>query len=301
MLKTTSQAEQKLSAFQEMIRQADTLLIGAGAGLSTSAGFVYGGERFHRYFADFEERYGFHDMYSGGFCPFPTLEEHWAYWSRFVFLNRYCDPPKPVYPALLKLVQDKDYFVLTTNVDHCFQKAGFDRRRLFYTQGDYGLWQCSKPCHDKTYDNEDQVLQMVEAQGFQITDQGLKLPPGVRPRMSVPTELVPHCPKCGAPMSMNLRADNTFVQDNGWYAAAGRYDDFVRRHEDTPVLYLELGVGLNTPGIIKYNFWQQVYQNQKAQYVCVNKGQSYAPQELAGRSLCLNGDAAGLLLGGMLA
>lgn len=301
MLKTTSQAEQKLSAFQEMIRQADTLLIGAGAGLSTSAGFVYGGERFHRYFADFEERYGFHDMYSGGFCPFPTLEERWAYWSRFVFLNRYCDPPKPVYPALLKLVQDKDYFVLTTNVDHCFQKAGFDRRRLFYTQGDYGLWQCSKPCHDKTYDNEDQVLQMVEAQGFQITGQGLKLPAGVRPRMSVPTELVPHCPKCGAPMSMNLRADNTFVQDNGWYAAAGRYDDFVRRHEDTPVLYLELGVGLNTPGIIKYNFWQQVYQNQKAQYVCVNKGQSYAPQELAGRSLCLNGDAAGLLLGGMLA
>ena len=301
MLKTTSQAEQKLSAFQEMIHQADTLLIGAGAGLSTSAGFVYGGERFHRYFADFEERYGFHDMYSGGFCPFPTLEERWAYWSRFVFLNRYCDPPKPVYPALLKLVQDKDYFVLTTNVDHCFQKAGFDRRRLFYTQGDYGLWQCSKPCHDKTYDNKDQVLQMVEAQGFQITDQGLKLPAGVRPRMSVPTELVPHCPKCGAPMSMNLRADNTFVQDNGWYAAAGRYDDFVRRHEDTPVLYLELGVGLNTPGIIKYNFWQQVYQNQKAQYVCVNKGQSYAPQELAGRSLCLNGDAAGLLLGGMLA
>ena len=301
MLKTTSQAEQKLSAFQEMIRQADTLLIGAGAGLSTSAGFVYGGERFHRYFADFEEKYGFHDMYSGGFFPFPTLEERWAYWSRFVFLNRYCDPPKPVYPALLKLVQDKDYFVLTTNVDHCFQKAGFDRRRLFYTQGDYGLWQCSKPCHDKTYDNEDQVLQMVEAQGFQITDQGLKLPAGVRPRMSVPTELVPHCPKCGAPMSMNLRADNTFVQDNGWYAAAGRYDDFVRRHEDTPVLYLELGVGLNTPGIIKYNFWQQVYQNQKAQYVCVNKGQSYAPQELAGRSLCLNGDAAGLLLGGMLA
>ncbi len=301
MLKTTSQAEQKLSAFQEMIRQADTLLIGAGAGLSTSAGFLYSGERFHRYFADFEERYGFHDMYSGGFFPFPTLEERWAYWSRFVFLNRYCDPPKPVYPALLKLVQDKEYFVLTTNVDHCFQKAGFDRRRLFYTQGDYGLWQCSKPCHDKTYDNEDQVLQMVEAQGFQITDQGLKLPAGVRPRMSVPTELVPHCPKCGAPMSMNLRADNTFVQDNGWYAAAGRYDDFVRRHEDTPVLYLELGVGLNTPGIIKYNFWQQVYQNQKAQYVCVNKGQSYAPQELAGRSLCLNGDAAGLLLGGMLA
>ena len=301
MLRTERKTEQKVIALQEALKQADTILIGAGAGLSASAGFAYGGEQFHRYFADFEEKYGFHDMYSGGFYPFPTLEEHWAYWSRFVFLNRYCDPPKPVYQNLLELVKDKDYFVLTTNVDHCFQKVGFDKHRLFYTQGDYGLWQCSKPCHDKTYDNKDQVLQMVEAQGFQITDQGLKLPAGVRPRMSVPTELVPHCPKCGAPMSMNLRVDNTFVQDNGWYAAAGRYDDFVRRHEDTPVLYLELGVGLNTPGIIKYNFWQQVYQNQKAQYVCVNKGQSYAPQELAGRSLCLNGDAAGLLLGGMLA
>ena len=297
MLRTERKTEQKVIELQEALKQADTILIGAGAGLSASAGFAYGGEQFHRYFADFEEKYGFHDMYSGGFYPFPTLEEHWAYWSRFVFLNRYCDPPKPVYQNLLELVKDKDYFVLTTNVDHCFQKVGFDKHRLFYTQGDYGLWQCSRPCHDKAYDNQDVVRQMVEAQGFQITDHGLKLPAGNLPKMSVPAEMVPHCPKCGAPMAMNLRADNTFVQDEGWYIAAGRYDDFVRRHEDTPVLYLELGVGMNTPGIIKYNFWQQVYKNPKAKYACINKGQSYAPREIADRSICLDIDAAQVLIG----
>lgn len=297
MLKTERKAEQKVIEFQEVLDQTDTVLIGAGAGLSTAAGFAYGGEPFRRYFADFDEKYGFHDMYSGGFYPFPTLEEHWAYWSRFVFLNRYCDPPKPVYKNLLELVKDKDYFVLTTNVDHCFQKAGFDKHRLFYTQGDYGLWQCSKPCHNKTYDNGDIIRQMVEAQGFQVTGQGMELPTGTVSKMAVPTELVPHCPKCGAPMAMNLRADHTFVQDEGWYIAAGRYDDFVRRHKNTPVLYLELGVGMNTPGIIKYNFWRQVYQNPKANYICINKGQSYAPREIANCSICLDMDAAQVLIG----
>ncbi len=297
MLKTERKAEQKVIEFQEVLDQTDTVLIGAGAGLSTAAGFAYGGEPFRRYFADFDEKYGFHDMYSGGFYPFPTLEEHWAYWSRFVFLNRYCDPPKPVYKNLLELVKDKDYFVLTTNVDHCFQKAGFDKHRLFYTQGDYGLWQCSKSCHNKTYDNGDIIRQMVEAQGFQVTGQGMELLTGTVSKMAVPTELVPHCPKCGAPMAMNLRADHTFVQDEGWYIAAGRYDDFVRRHKNTPVLYLELGVGMNTPGIIKYNFWRQVYQNPKANYICINKGQSYAPREIANRSICLDMDAAQVLIG----
>ena len=297
MLKTERKAEQKVIEFQEVLDQTDTVLIGAGAGLSTAAGFAYGGEPFRRYFADFDEKYGFHDMYSGGFYPFPTLEEHWAYWSRFVFLNRYCDPPKPVYKNLLELVKGKDYFVLTTNVDHCFQKAGFDKHRLFYTQGDYGLWQCSKSCHNKTYDNGDIIRQMVEAQGFQVTGQGMELLTGTVSKMAVPTELVPHCPKCGAPMAMNLRADHTFVQDEGWYTAAGRYDDFVRRHKNTPVLYLELGVGMNTPGIIKYNFWRQVYQNPKANYICINKGQSYAPREIANRSICLDMDAAQVLIG----
>ena len=236
-----AQLERLAAALQE----ADAVLVGAGAGLSTSAGFAYSGERFRRYFEDFEAAYGFHDMYSGGFYPFPTLEEHWAYWSRFIFLNRYCDPPKPVYQNLLELVKEKDTFVLTTNVDHCFQKAGFDKRRLFYTQGDYGLWQCSKPCHDKTYDNQEAVRQMVEAQGFQVTERGL-LPPA-QPKRVVPTEFVPRCPVCGAPMSMNLRADNTFVQDDGWYQAAQRYEWFLRSRKELRVVFLELGVGYNTP------------------------------------------------------
>ncbi len=295
MLRTERKTAQKVIELREALKRADRVLIGAGAGLSTSAGFAYGGDQFHRYFADFEEKYGFHDMYSGGFYPFPTLEEHWAYWSRFIFLNRYCDPPKPVYQNLLELVKDKDYFVLTTNVDHCFQKAGFDKHRLFYTQGDYGLWQCSKPCHDKTYDNQNVVRQMVEAQGFKITAQGLELPAGNLPKMSVPTELVPYCPKCGAPMAMNLRADDTFVQDKGWYAAAGRYEDFVRRHGNTPILYLELGVGMNTPGIIKYPFWRMAYQNPKATYVCINYGEAYAPREIAERSVCIDGDIGEVL------
>lgn len=297
MLRTVRQTEQKIDEFQEILHKADAVLIGAGAGLSTSAGFAYGGAHFHRYFADFEAKYDFHDMYSGGFYRFSTLEEQWAYWSRFIYLNRYCDPPKPVYSTLLESIKDKDYFVLTTNVDHCFQKAGFDKHRLFYTQGDYGLWQCSKPCHNTTYDNEEIVRQMVKAQGFRITEKGLEIPNGASIKMDVPSELVPRCPKCGRPMSMNLRADNTFVQDEGWYAAAGRYDDFVRQNEDTFILYLELGVGMNTPGIIKYNFWQQTYQNPKARYVCINQKEAYAPREIAHQSLCMEADIATLLCG----
>lgn len=220
-------------------------------------------------------------MYAGGFYPFGSLEESWAWWSRHIFYNRYVDPPKPVYPILRERLEGKDYFVLTTNVDHQFQRAGFEKKRLFYTQGDYGLWQCSRPCHNKTYDNEETVRRMVAEQ------RDLK----------VPSELVPYCPVCGAPMIMNLRSDNTFVEDDGWHAAAHRYEQFLRRHRNVPVVYLELGVGMNTPGIIKYPFWRMVAENPKATYVCVNKGQSYAPREIAARSLCLDMDI-GLALTG---
>ena len=229
-------------------------------------------------------------MYSGGFYPFDSFEEHWAYWSRYIFINRYMDAPKPVYSDLFQLVQEKDYFVLTTNVDHQFQKAGFDKHRLFYTQGDYGLWQCSKPCHQKTYDNEETIRMMVEAQGFNITEQGLTLPDGVSPAMTVPTKLVPHCPVCGKPMSMNLRADETFVEDEGWHQAAVRYEDFLRRHTGAHILYLELGVGGNTPVIIKYPFWRMTYQNPKAVYACVNLSEAYCPKEIQKRSICIDGD-----------
>ena len=278
-MKSTGACCDKISRLKQELNTADAVVIGAGAGLSTSAGFTYTGERFQRYFGDFIAKYGFRDMYSGGFYPFDSLEEHWAYWSRYIYINRYLDAPEPVYSGLFQLVQEKDYFVLTTNVDHQFQKAGFDKHRLFYTQGDYGLWQCSKPCHQKTYDNEAIVKKMLVEQKD----------------MKISTELVPYCPVCGAPMSMNLRADDTFVEDGGWHAAARRYEDFLRRHEGEHILFLELGVGGNTPVIIKYPFWRMTYQNPKAVYACVNYGEAYAPREIMDRSICIDGDIGNLL------
>ena len=275
----TSACWDNILQLKQELDTADAVVIGAGAGLSTSAGFTYTGERFHQYFGDFIAKYGFHDMYSGGFYPFDTLEEHWAYWSRYIYINRYLDAPKPVYQNLLELVRHKEYFVLTTNVDHCFQKAGFDKERLFYTQGDYGLWQCSRPCHQKTYDNEAIIKRMVAEQ------QNRK----------IPTELVPYCPVCGAPMSMNLRADDTFVEDKGWHEAVRRYKDFLRRHKGEHILFLELGVGSNTPVIIKYPFWNMTRQNPKAAYACINLGAAYCPKEIQKRAICMDGDVGEIL------
>ena len=265
-----TQVRRSIEKVKKKIENTDAVVIGAGAGLSASAGFTYSGKRFEDNFADFIEKYGFKDMYSAGFYPYKTLEEHWAYWSRYIFINA----PKSVYNDLYNLVQDKDYFVLTTNVDHCFQKAGFDKHRLFYTQGDYGLWQCSKPCHDMTYDNETIIKKMVTEQK----------------NMRIPSGLIPHCPVCGAPMSMNLRADSTFVEDSGWHTAAKRYQDFVHRHKGLDILYLELGVGGNTPGIIKYPFWQMTCSNPNAAYVCINLSETYIPAEIKKQSICIDND-----------
>ena len=273
-MKYTKDYSAEIDRLKKEIQTADAIVIGAGAGLSTAAGFTYSGERFQKYFGDFVEKYGFRDMYSGGFYPFPTLEEQWAYWSRYIYINRYMDVDNGTYKRLFELVKDKDYFVLTTNVDHQFQKAGFDKHRLFYTQGDYGLWQYSEPCHQKTYDNEKTVRKMFEQQK----------------NMRVPSELVPKCPVCGKPMSMNLRADDTFVEDDGWHRAAERYDEFLRRHEGQHILFLELGVGMNTPVIIKYPFWKMTFANPKAVYACLNYGEAYAPDEIAGQSICINVD-----------
>ena len=279
IMKSTDACCDKISRLKQELNTADAVVIGAGAGLSASAGFSYTGERFQKYFGDFIAKYGFRDMYSGGFYPFDSLEEHWAYWSRYIYINRYLDAPEPVYSGLFQLVQEKDYFVLTTNVDHQFQKAGFDKHRLFYTQGDYGLWQCSKPCHQKTYDNEAIVKKMLAEQKD----------------MKISTELVPYCPVCGAPMSMNLRADDTFVEDGGWHAAARRYEDFLRHHEGEHILFLELGVGGNTPVIIKYPFWRMTAENPRAVYACINLGEAYAPREIMDRSICIDGDIGNLL------
>ncbi len=261
------------------LETANAVIIGAGAGLSTSAGFTYDKERFKKYFSDFEERYGFHDMYSGGFYPFAGMEEFWAYWSRLIYVNRYMDAPKPVYADLLKLVKGKDYFVITTNVDHCFQKAGFDKKRLFYTQGDYGLFQCSEPCCNETFDNREAVINMIEQQ------QDLK----------IPTELIPKCPHCGKPLAMNLRSDDKFVQDEGWDNAVERYENFLRIRQGQHILYWELGVGYNTPIIIKYPFWQMTAKNPNATYACINYGEAICPEEIAHRAICINADIGKVL------
>lgn len=263
----------------QALEQADAVVIGAGAGLSASAGLTYSGERFEKNFADFIEKYRIPDLYAGGFWPFASLEEYWAWWSRQIMLNRYAKAPVPVYDKLLELVRGREYFVLTTNVDHQFQLAGFDKKRLFYTQGDYGLWQCSKPCHQKTYGNEAAVRRMAAEQHD----------------LRIPTELIPRCPQCGRPMAMNLRCDDTFVQDEGWYAAARRYEDFLRRQGGGRTLFLELGVGMNTPAVIKYPFWKMTAQNPKATYVCINRGQAFAPKEIAARSLCMDADIGATL------
>ena len=276
---STAVSSDPIGRLREALAAADAVVVGAGAGLSASAGLTYSGERFRRYFGDFQAKYGIRDMYSGGFYPFGSLEEYWAWWSRQILVNRYEKAPEPVYENLLDLVKDRDYFVLTTNVDHQFQLAGFDKRRLFYTQGDYGLWQCSQPCHQETYDNEETVRRMFAEQR----------------EMRVPAELVPRCPRCGRPMTMNLRCDSTFVQDAGWYAAARRYEDFLRRHGGMRVLFLELGVGGNTPVIIKYPFWKMTLENRKATYACVNLEESYVPREIQKRSICIAADIGRVL------
>jgi NAD-dependent SIR2 family protein deacetylase len=296
MKKSTGNFSENINRLKEALDRADAVMIGAGSGLSASAGLTYSGERFRKYFGDFAETYGIRDMYSGGFYPFPSEEERWAWWSRHIWVNRYAPIPNDVYSRLLQLVRDKDYFVLTTNVDHCFQRSGFDKKRLFYTQGDYGLFQCSTPCSRKTRDNEKQVRKMILSQGFEIVgDGGLIIPNDADLQMRVPAELIPVCPDCGREMSMNLRADDTFVEDDGWQAASKRYSDFVRRHENRKVLYLELGVGMNTPGIIKYPFRQYTAQNEHAVYACLNMGAACAPDEIADRTICIDSDIAEII------
>lgn len=278
-MKFTADYFDNIRRLKQEIETADSIVIGAGAGLSTAAGFTYSGERFEKYFSDFIQKYGFSDMYSGGFFPFETPEEHWAYWSRYIYINRYMDVDNGTYKTLLSLVKDKDYFVLITNVDHQFQKAGFDKHRLFYTQGDYGLFQCLEPCCQKTFDNEEFIRRMYNEQK----------------NMRVPSELIPKCPECGKTMTMNLRADDKFVQDEGWYKARERYADFLRRHEGMHMLFLELGVGFNTPVIIKYPFWQMTAKNPNAVYACINFNEAFCPEELEKKSICIGGDIAEVL------
>ncbi|MGI6032419.1 MAG: SIR2 family NAD-dependent protein deacylase [Coriobacteriales bacterium] len=278
-MKSTNELSARAEQLGKALAQADHVLIGAGAGLSSAAGLLYSGERFERYFSDFQEKYGISDMYSGGFYPFETPEERWAWWSRHIWVNRYEPGATSAYKRLLELVADKDYFVITTNVDHQFQLAGFDKKRLFYTQGDYGLFQCSRPCAQVTYDNEEIVRQMVKQQQD----------------MKVPSELIPRCPRCGEPLTTNLRVDDTFVEDQGWHEAARRYRDFLDRTKGSRTLLFELGVGNNTPGIIKYPFWRMALENENAVYTCLNLSEAYAPREIEKRSIVIDADISAVL------
>lgn len=274
------------------IETADAIVTGAGAGLSTAAGFTYSGERFEKYFGDFAGAYGIRDIYSGGFYPFPDAETRWAWWARHIYYNRYIAPPKPVYRNLLKLLDGKDYFVITTNVDHQFQIAGFEKERLFYTQGDYGLFQSTDPVNRKTYDNKEWVMKAMEAQGFVRDPENVFQPPEHGTLlMRIPTELIPKCPDDGTDAAMNLRADDSFVEDEGWYQASAAYADFLEKHTDLHVLYLEIGVGMNTPVIIKYPFWQMTDDNPKAVYACLNYNEAYCPVQIESRSICIDGDS----------
>ena len=291
----TGSREDRVKKLKDELAQADAVVVGAGAGLSTAAGFTYSGERFESYFGDFAERFGFQDMYSGGFYPFPDAETRWAFWARNIYINRYVDAPKPVYRDLLELIKGKDYFVITTNVDHQFQRAGVDKKRLFYTQGDYGLFQSTDPEDQRTYDNEEWVMKAMEAQGFVKDGNGIyQMPEDAEVLMRIPSELVPKTPD-GMDVTMNLRADDSFVEDEGWHKASAAYADFLKRHKGMRILYLEIGVGANTPVIIKYPFWAMTAENPRATYACVNYNEAFCPGQIEGQSICIDGDAGEVL------
>ena len=283
--------QEQIARLGEELRQADAIVVGAGAGLSTSAGLIYSGERFETYFFDFIRRFGIPDMYSGGFWPFPDEETRWAWWARSIYINRYVDAPRPVYRDLLRMVGERDSFVITTNVDHQFQRAGFDKERLFYTQGDYGLFQDARGHKKLTWDNEDWVMLAMEAQGFVRDEAGVfRVPADGQLSLRLPHDLIPLDPADGGKVAMNLRADDSFVEDEGWHRASARYAEFLRRHRGLHVLYWELGVGGNTPVIIKYPFWAMTAEEPEARYACLNRSSAVFPRAISERAIGIEGD-----------
>ncbi len=271
--------EKRVSKLRELMKSAECVLIGGGAGLSAAAGLTYAGERFKANFSDFIEKYGMTDMYSSSFYPFATQEEKWAYWARHIVLNRWQPPALPLYLELLALVQDKDYFVITTNVDAQFAKAGFSVERIFAVQGDYGNLQCAQGCHNKLYKNRELVLRM-EAE---------------EKNCRIPSSLVPKCPVCGGEMEVNIRMDEHFVQDEAWYAAAERYEDFCSGVRGRRTLLLELGVGYNTPGIIRFPFERLAYENKNVFLVRMNRDFPEALPQNAKSTLSFREDIGAVL------
>lgn len=264
----------RLKKTRQVIQNAEVILIGGGAGLSAAAGLVYSGERFSAYFADFIAQYGLTDMYSAAFYPFRTQEEKWAYWSRHIQLNRYDAVPGQVYRDLLGLVKEKAYFVITTNVDAQFYKVGFDPAKIFAVQGDYGKLQCAEACHQTLYDNQEIVQHMVSEQ----TD------------CHIPSHLIPECPRCGGFMEVNLRKDEFFVEDEVWHSSSRRYTRFLAELGSRQLVLLELGVGYNTPTIIKFPFEHITAQSPSATLIRMNKDYPEVSQENHAKTIVFEQD-----------
>lgn len=265
--KTTQSTNDYSAKLSKLIKDADAIVIGAGAGLSAAAGYNFSADRFMKYFADFNEKYGIKDMYFGSFHPFEKETEYWSFWARKIYYNRYFDEKDGIndlYPTLLNLIKDKNYFVITTNADHLFVRNGFDKERLFYTQGQYGLLQCSKPCKQVTYDNKELIMKMLDSQSG----------------MEIDESLIPLCPNCGAKLTFNLRMDEKFVQDEGWNLAHKRYSNFLENTLNSKILFLDLGIGMNTPSIIKYPFIKMTYDNDNAFYVSINRDNEFSADNI---------------------
>lgn len=265
---------------ENLLNEYDTIVVGAGSGLSAAAGFEYGGKTFMDNFKYMYDLYGYTNMYEASFHDFSTQEEKWGFFSKMIYLNRYQEKENKLYKRLFELIKTKDYFIITTNVDHQFQLAGVDKARLFYTQGDYGLFQCQTPCHNKTYDNEKIVKEMLKSLN----------------NHKIPTSLIPRCPICGKPMTMNLRCDDTFVEDEGWHKAKQRYINFINKVKNKKVLYLELGVGNSTPGWIKYPFMNLTNENKNAMYVVVNEEKQFIPKVIEKKTIVINDNINNVLM-----
>lgn len=274
--------EEQIKNAVNLIKEADVVLIGAGAGASTAAGLSYDGKRFRENFHEFIMKYGgqyMTDMYAAGFYPFPSEEAKWGYWSKHALLNRFYPPALPLYKDLYDIAKDKEYFVLTTNVDHQFYKAGFSADRIFATQGDYGEIQCQKGCHPKVYEAEELFQEMDAA----------------RKDCLIPSELVPKCPVCGGKMAMHLRCDNYFVEDEAWHEAADRYAEFLDKNKDKKVVLLELGVGFNTPIIIRFPFEKMVRERASYSLIRLNRDEAVVPESFGNRAIGIGGDMAGAI------
>ena len=259
---------------KQAIEQADYIIIGAGAGLSTAAGLLYSGEKFKKDFKEFIEKYHFEDLYSASFYNFKTQEEKWAFFAKMIKLNRYNETPLKLYQELYEIVKNNEYFVLSTNVDGQFYNSGFDRKKVFEIQGDYSYLQCENACHNKLYNNKELVEKWLRN----------------TKNCKIPSDLVMKCPVCGGNMDMNLRKDANFVQDENWYRQSEKYEDFLSRSKGKNVVLLEMGVGFNTPGIIRFPFEQMTANNVKTTLIRINKDYPNPMLEIKNKTISFDED-----------